>query len=320
MSLTFENLIAHNRHTSWGLVIAVTALLILLGAAIGSFVAVHHSGPDTNPIMLGMSIGAILAIIGACVSYYAGRAMITTATGARRIEKFEDPLLFNVTEEMAIAAGLPPPQIYVIGDDAPNAFATGRDPKHAIIGITTGLRAKLNRDELQAVIAHEMAHIKNFDIRLMMLIAVYAGIIVLIADILKRMSFDSMRFSGGSTRTRSRTKGSPLTILVILAALLLGIIAPIFARLLQLAISREREYLADATAVQLCRNPGALASALRKIAMDDDPSEFASDATAHLFIINPDPKRRLKNSDWNSVWSTHPPLIKRIARLNQLAA
>ena len=275
---------------------------------------------DAKTFLFGVFFGALLSTAGAAISFYFGTSIVAYISNARLVDKADDPVLFNVVEEMAIAAGIPAPKIYAIPDESPNAFASGRDPQHAIVAITTGLRKKLTRDELQAVIAHEMAHIKNYDIRLMMLIAVFAGLIVLFSDFFVRNFINGFRLRGGRrTSSGSGKSQNALTAVVAIVSLIFAILAPIIARFLQLAISREREYLADTTAVQFCRNPLALASALKKISLDPEKLEYDNRATEHMYIINPDPKLRLNKADWDSIWSTHPPLIKRISRLNDLA-
>ncbi len=330
MSLTFETLIQHNKSVSRWLVVAICLVLALIGGivSLGLFGPLIRGGDLPSRLISSIFIhgamaGVALALIGSIVSYYCGSFIVSLVNNSKPIEHCEDPELFNVVEEMAIAAGLPMPRIHIIFDESPNAFATGRDPKHAIIGITTGLRRKLSRDELQAVIAHEMAHIKNYDIRLMMLVGVYAGIIVLISDFFCRSFLHGFRLRGRTTRSGPSASDYSvhpvIGLLMVLVALLFAWMAPFLAKILQLAISREREYLADATAIKFCRNPLALASALKKIATDPDELELDNRATEHMFIINPDPKRRLQRADRDSVWSTHPPLIKRIQRLHQLA-
>ncbi len=314
--LTFENLIEHNKRVSIFLVLGMMALIAVLGASF----ALAISGGDTRHAFevgsLGAIGGAVCAAVGAIFSYYAGGWMVMGMMGAKEVQHCDDPVLVNVVEEMAIAAGIPVPKIYAIFDDAPNAFATGRDPAHSMVAITTGLRSKLTRDELQAVMAHELAHIKNYDIRLMMLVGVFAGIIVMMADFFWR------GFGRGSGRSRSSSEG-PKNIGVYLAvigvALILSLIAPLIAKLMRLAVSREREYLADATAVQFCRNPAALSSALKKISTDKSVMAVQNRALEHMFIINPNPSMRLRFSGKDSIWSTHPPVIRRISRLNALA-
>jgi heat shock protein HtpX len=217
-----------------------------------------------------------------------------------------------VVEEMAIAAGVPMPKVYVIDDSAPNAFATGRDLKHGVICITSGLRHKLTRDELQGVIAHEMAHIANFDIRLMLLMAVLVGTVVMLADFFLQM----LRFSGRG-RSRGGGKGGGLVQLVIIVvAVVLAILAPILAQIIQLAVSRQREYLADGTAVRLTRYPLGLANALRKIDRDPEVLEAANRGTAHLYIANPIKKFEARAK---SMFASHPPIKERIQRLEALA-
>jgi heat shock protein HtpX len=211
---------------------------------------------------------------------------------------------------MAIAAGLPMPKVYIIDDSAPNAFATGRDPEHASVAVTSGLLKKLNRDELQGVIAHEMSHVGNFDIRYAMLVGVLVGTTVLISDFfLRGLWFGGGRGGGG------RGGGGYAQLIMLVVAILLAILAPLFARLIQLSISRQREYLADASAVRLTRNPKGLADALQKISGDREVLEAANRATAHLYIVNPVKgfEKRAKG-----LFSTHPPIDERIQILRSM--
>jgi heat shock protein HtpX len=228
---------------------------------------------------------------------------VLAASRAREISHDDAPVLFNVVEEMAIAAGLPMPKVYIIDDSAPNAFATGRDPEHASVAVTSGLLDKLNRDELQGVIAHEMSHVGNFDIRYAMLVGILVGTTVLISDFFLR----GLWFGGGG---RGRGEGGGyIQLIMMVIAIVLAILAPLFARLLQLSISRQREYLADASAVRLTRNPKGLADALQKISGDREVLEAANRATAHLYIVNPVKgfEKRAKG-----LFSTHPPIEERI--------
>lgn len=324
MAETFETLITHNKRSSFLLVATMTLVI----AVLGGFFTTALSGAPTEDFSVfffpGAFVGLCLALAAATGAYFFGATILTTMSDSYEAFKPDDPVLFNVVEEMSLAAGLPIPRIFVIQSESPNAFATGRDPENAIIGITTGLRKKLSRDELQAVIAHEMAHIQNYDIRLMMLTAVFAGVIVLLADFFLRSFGHGFRFGGNRRSGKSMRIGSRKNaqagwiFLVILVGLLLAWLAPWIAKLLQLAVSREREYLADATAVKLCRNPNALADALHKIALDANELETNNRAMEHLYIINPSPKQRLLNAHKDSIWSTHPPAIKRIARLRAL--
>ena len=322
MALTFENLITHNKRASCALIAGQVVLITLLTAVFtASYQTYVYGAPAEDGLYWGLALGAALAIAGALVSYYAGSLILLTVSDGYRVEKADDPRLFNVVEEMAIAAGIPTPAIYAIPDESPNAMATGRDPRHAAVAITTGLRKKLNRDELQAVMAHEIGHIANYDTRLAMLVAVFAGIVVLLSDFLVRTSLDRLGIGGlrGRPGKRSGFFVSLLSVLVLaVVAAVLAWAAPIIAKLLQLAVSRQREYLADATAVKFCRNPEALAAALRKIAVDPAPLRMENRATEHLFIVNPDLSKRLDHPNRDSIWMTHPPVIKRIERIRGL--
>jgi heat shock protein HtpX len=321
MSLTFENLIAHNKRVSLVLVLGLVVFTAMVGGLFGTVYGGGSQSAIAGILPFGALVGAGVAIGGALISYAVGNRIILGLAGATPLEKSADPELFNVVEEMAIAAAVPCPAIYLIDDPSPNAFATGRDPQHAAIGITSGLRQKLTRDELQAVVAHEMAHIQNFDTRLMMLIAVFAGFVVIMADFFirtARLSARSGRRSDDSAGAFG--KAAPLAMLVLWScAIVFALIAPIIAKFLQLAVSREREYLADATGVKFCRNPLALVSALEKISSDPNPLRRTNDALQPLFISNPRAARKPRLLNLDSAWSTHPPLRKRIARLRALA-
>jgi heat shock protein HtpX len=322
MPQTFRDLIAANKRNSAILVIVfclfVTVVAMVLGLAVLAYAA-----PDTvshlnfsHALMIG-GIAAGISLLISWLAYYSGDSMILAVSGAREIEHRDDPELFNVVEEMAIAAGLPTPKVYVIHDDAPNAFATGRDPRHAAITITTGLRHKLSRDELQGVVAHEMSHIRNYDIRLMLLMAVLVGTVVMLADLFWQAMFLTR---GGSRSSKDRDKGGGgggiVVMVLIVLAVILALIAPLLAQIIQLAVSRQREYLADASGVELTRNPLGLAHALRKI--DHDPGELrtANRGTAHLYIANPIKKFQARAE---SAFASHPPIKDRIRRLEALA-
>jgi heat shock protein HtpX len=287
--------IAANRRNSIILVFGVMAFLITLGYFIGEY---YGSG------YFGIGLAVVVGSISALVSYFGGRGVILGISRAGKIEKKDYPQLFNVIEELSIASGLPVPDIYVIQDSAPNAFATGRDPGHAAVAITTGLLDKLDRDELQGVMAHELSHVQNRDILFSMMVGVMVGSIALLSDFFLRSVF----WGGG--RKKSRSKGSNVPIMII--ALILAILAPIFARIMQMAVSRQREYLADASAAQMTRYPNGLASALKKIAEDPEVLEVANRATQHLYIVNPIKpfEKRAK-----ALFSTHPPIEERISRL-----
>jgi len=292
--------ISQNKRNSWLLVIVVTILLVALGYTIGEY---WGKGYGYGGIVFAL----VIALISGLVSYYGGAGMILAMSRAKRIEKKDHSQLFNVIDELAISAGVPMPAIYIIDDTAPNAFATGRDPEHASVAITTGLLSKLTRDELQGVMAHELSHVQNRDILFSMMVGIMVGSIVLISDFFVRSVI-----WGGRGRKKGGDKGSGPLILI---GLLLAILAPIFAKMLQLAVSRQREYLADASAALITRYPEGLASALEKISGDKDVLEVANRATQHLYIVNPIKpfEKRAK-----SLFSTHPPIEDRVARLRAM--
>ncbi len=285
-----------------GFIVFVAVVVAVMGSAL--------VGGDPQ-VAMGLGVLALaVASVLALSSYYSGDGMILRMSGARRIEHADDPALYNVVEEMAIAAGVPTPPVYLIEDTALNAFATGRDPEHASVAITRGLREHLSRDELQAVMAHEISHVRNFDIRLAMLLATLVGLVVLITDFFLRGVF-----WGGVGRRRGNGGGNAGGALIMLVAIGLAVVAPFFAKIIQLAASREREYLADAGAVALTRNPEAMISALRRLSADKEVLEVANRATAHLYIVQPIKKweERAKG-----LFATHPPVEDRIRRLQQL--
>ena len=277
------------------------AFFIALIVGLGYLFAKTTGYPEILPMAV---IFAILSSIG---SYYYSDRIVLAMSRARPATREEHAHLVNSVEGLALAAGIPAPRIYVIDDSAPNAFATGRDPNHAVICVTTGLMEKLNRVELEGVIGHEMAHIKDYDIRLVTLVAVLAGTVVLISDWLLR----SMWW-GRDVSRRRRAEGGAIVLLVALVA---AVLAPFAATLIQLAISRSREYLADVQGTMLTRFPDGLADALQKIAADTEPLEVANKATAHMYIVNPlkDIGGRL-----NALFSTHPPIEERIRRLRAM--
>jgi len=225
------------------------------------------------------------------------------------IKKEDNPYVYRLVENLSITAGLPMPKIYLINDNAPNAFATGRDPQHASIAITTGIISLLENEELEGVIAHELSHIKNYDIRLMMVVIICVGIVSLLANWFLRFSFF------GHNR-RSSKGGNGIGLALTLIGVALMILSPLVAKLIQLAVSRKREFLADASAVLLTRYPAGLAKALEKISAGAQPLQRANSATAHLFIANP--FGNAKHS-WRNLFSTHPPINERIATLRSIA-
>jgi heat shock protein HtpX len=300
---TFRDRISANKRSSLLLIAVFLAFVTAFGYVIG-----YAWIGDPAGALFGLVLAFAVGTVSGVATYYGGDRMVLAASHAQEITHDDAPVLFNVVEEMAIAAGLPMPKVYVIDDTAPNAFATGRDPEHASIAVTSGLLEKLNRDELQGVIAHEMSHVGNFDIRYAMLVGILVGTTVLISDFFLR----GLWFGGGRRREGG---GGQAQLIMMIIAIVLAILAPLFARLLQLSISRQREYLADATAVKLTRNPKGLADALQKISDDREVLEVANRATAHLYIVNPIKKfeKRAKG-----LFSTHPPIEERIQILRSL--
>lgn len=293
--------IRRNKRNSILLIIAVILLLTLVGYGFGFYYG--------DPVM-GLAMATGFALLYTGISYLGGDGIVRMSLGARAISREDHPQLFNVVEEMSIASGLPVPKVYLIESAASNAFATGRSPRKASIAVTTGLLENVNREELQAVVGHEMGHIRNFDTRFAILMAVMVGAIALLCDAFWR----GMRHS-----RRSSSKGGGQAQLVFLVvALVLAILAPIAAKVIQLAMSRRRELLADNTAAELTRNPEALAKALEKIAADPDPLDIANRGTQHLFIINP--LRAAKATSEKTGWfDTHPPIPLRVRLLREMA-
>lgn len=251
--------------------------------------------------VLSIPIALVFSILPAIISYYNCDKMVLGLNGARPATREQDLQLSVILENLCIASGLPKPKLYVIQDGSPNAFATGRNPENAVICVTTGLLEKLNKYELEGVIAHELSHIKNYDILLSTVVSVFVGFVVILSDWFTRFAFRGSRDDDN--------KGNALIAII---AIVFLILSPIFATLMQLAISRKREYLADASAVEITRNPDGLISALQKISMDPDVLETANKSTAHMYISNP---LKEKKSD---LWSTHPATEKRIEALKNI--
>ncbi len=306
---TFYQQIAHNRRESLLLILVVALLFAALGFSIGYATTGTSSGA-----IAALVIAMILAGLLSAGSYFAGDSLVLASSSAKEITEQQAPQLFDVVRELSIAADIPMPRVFIVDDASPNAFATGRDPQHASVAITTGLLQKLDREELQGVIGHEMSHVRNLDIRFMLLVGVLVGGIALLADFFLRFSFFTGLSGGGRRRDNDSSGG--LQAIFFVVAIVLSIIAPIAAALVQLAVSRQREYLADASSVELTRNPYGLERALAKIAADTEPLKEANRATQHLYIVNP-----LKKLDdhSSSLFSTHPPILDRINRLRQLS-
>lgn len=257
-----------------------------------------------SPGMVGVLI--ILAATYALISYYASAKVALALSGAKPVTKQQAPELFKVVENLAITSGLPTPSVYIIDDAAPNAFATGRDPQHAAVAVTSGLLAMMNKTELEGVLAHELSHVGNYDIRVMAIVIMLVSIVSIISHIFLRMTF----FSGDDDNNDSNG-------IFMVIGLALALISPIIASLVQLAVSRKREYLADASGALLTRYPEGLESALAKISADQHQLKRASTATAHLFIVNP-LKGKGAGAWIANLFSTHPPIDDRIAKLKQM--
>lgn len=299
--MSFYDEIAANRRRTVLLVFFFLVFIIFIGFILGAYWGNAYGG-----LILAVIAGGIYFLI----SYYSGDSMILTMTGAKEAKKPEHTQLINIVEGLALAAGLSKmPKVYVIEDTALNAFATGRSPENSSIVVTTGLLKKLNKLEMEGVVAHEMSHIKNYDIRVMMLASVMVGLSVLLSDFLLR----SFLWGRGDRDSDS----GQMTIIFIVVGLVLAILAPLIGELMKLAISRKREFLADASGAMLTRYPKGLADALRKIKNDPDPLvDKANKATAHLFISSP--FRKDKKSWMNSLFSTHPDIDERIKKLDEM--
>ncbi len=262
----------------------------------------------------------IIGSIQALFSYYGGASLVLMSAHARQLmpDSPKHQMVLDVVREMALAARMPVPRAYVIADPAPNAFATGRDPAHSVICVTQGLIDEMDREELQGVIGHEMAHIRDYDIRTMMMIAVLVGGVAMLADFVVRWSFYG-GFGGRSGRSQSGEGGGEAGAIIVILVFVLAILAPLFSQLIAMAVSREREYLADASSVEFTRNPRALLRALEHIAQTESPLSHASRGIAHLFIVNPlEGACESGEGFFDNLLSTHPPLPRRIARLRGL--
>lgn len=294
------DLIAANKRKT---VIFIIITSIFLGALGYVVVNVFNWG------LVGYIGFAIFIIVYNIVLYYNSAKIALSATGSVPADPEEFKMLHNVVDEVCIAAGVPKPKVYITPSPAPNAFATGRNPKNASIAVTTGLLEVMNRQELQGVIAHEISHVRNYDMLLMTVVAAIGGLIILLRDFFLR----SMLF-GGRRRSRGRS-GGQIGLILIVIGLVLAIIAPIFVALIRAAISRQREYLADASGAYITRYPQGLAQALAKLRDHHQPLKRASQSNAHLFIASPFGKDRMNVASW---FATHPPIDQRIERLNKL--
>jgi len=299
--MTISSAIQANVTKTYVIMAVFVALVVLVSYVMGQVLGYGNGF---------MWFAVLFAVISSFASYYWGDSVILAMSGARPADRRRDFDFFTVAENLAIASGLPKPRLYVIDDTAMNAFATGRDPAHAVIVATTGILSGLERRELEGVIAHELSHIKNFDTRLMAVVAVLVGTVVYLADMFMR----SLWWSGGR---RSRDRDDNLGGILMIVGIVLAILSPILASLIQLAASRNREYLADATGAKLTRYPEGLARALEKLGKDKEVLEAATNATAHLYITNPF-KGKEFGAWFSGLFNTHPPLADRIRRLRAM--
>ncbi len=298
--MNIYNRIEENKRQTIYIMLAFTAVISAFAYFFG-----QYFGEGSGAVFLGL--GLILSGVSGFISYYFSDRIVLSISGAKEVKESENPYIHKLVENLCIGSGLPKPKIYIINDTAMNAFATGRDPQHGVICFTSGIIERLGKLELEGVIAHELMHIGNYDIRLMSVVSVLVGSIVLLSDWFTRGIFY------GSNKRNNRSEGSGLLMLVGFVFIL---ISPIIATLIKLALSRSREYLADASAVLLTRYPKGLADALRKISSDREILEAANGATAHLYITNP-----LKGEQATfmaRLFSTHPPVAERIRRLEAM--
>lgn len=291
--------ISANKRKTWLLISIFTVIILLLGWTFGTW-----AGDQQMGIVAAVIISTIMTLLG----YYKGDSVALAVSGAKEINKQDAPELYRLVENLSIASGLPTPKVYIMQDSSLNAFATGRNPAHASVAVTTGLLQTLEKQELEGVLAHELSHIKNYDIRVMTLVVVLVGVIILLSDWMMRSMFY------GSRDRDNKSAG-----ILLLIGLVLAILSPLFAELIKLAVSRSREYLADASGALLTRYPEGLARALEKIAQRDQPMDRANHAIAHLFLANPfDPHvTKKKFEQW---FSTHPPIEERIKKLRGYAS
>lgn len=298
--MTHYDLIASNKRKSWLIIV-----LFITFIALATYVMSVGFGYGLDFVGIALIFSGIMSF----ASYWWSDSIILSISGARPATRKEFFNFFTVAENLAASQRMPMPKLYVIEDTAMNAFATGRDPEHAAVVATTGLLARLTRSETEGVIAHELSHIKNYDIRLMSIVTILVGFIALIADWMLRMSFG---------RRDDREGGGQFQMIMMAVGLVLALLSPFVAQLIQLAISRKREYLADASGVGMTKNPEGLASALEKIAGDREPLEAANKATAHLYIANPLKNRHDAIGWFAGLFQTHPPAAERIKILRNL--
>jgi heat shock protein HtpX len=296
--------ISSNKRRTWIIMVLFTLFISVAAWIMGQAL-------DFGPGFVGLAI--IFSGITSFISYWYSDQIILTLSNARPATREEFFDFYTVTQNLSLASRNPMPKLYVIEDTAMNAFATGRDPQHAVVCATTGILQRLNRTELEGVIAHEMSHINNYDIRLMSIVTILVGSITLLSDWFLRASY-----WGGGRRKRDSNENDQMRNIIALVGIILAILSPIIAKLIQLALSRRREYFADTSAVMLTRQPSGLINALKKLDSDREPLEAANKATAHLYITNPLKNHRDSIGWFSSLFSTHPPIDSRIQNLEKL--
>jgi heat shock protein HtpX len=306
---TFYSEESANRRNSFLLAFVVILFLAAFGFVIGFSIG-YGSGDEVAFGLIALVIAVAIGTLQGLFAYYGGDKLVLASSHAREISAQQAPALYNVVNEMSIAAGVPMPKVYIIDDPSPNAFATGRDPKHSSIAVTTGLLQKMNREELQGVLGHEMSHVRNYDIRFTLIVGVMIGSMALLAGFFLRYTF----FFGGGRRGNRDSGGGGIMVLLLLLGLIMSVVSYVFGALVQMAVSRQREYLADASSVELTRNPHGLESALAKLAADNESLHSVNGATQHLYIVNP----LKKLGGGSALFSTHPPIVDRINRLRKL--
>ena len=306
--------IDQNKRSTWVIMGGFVVFLALFFAAIGAVIGFSSYGTFGEQLTISLITGGIAAAVGlviAVILYRSSTSIVLGISGGRQVDKEEEPVFYRIVENLSIGSGLPMPKVWVIEDSAPNAFATGRNPREAHVAATRGLLDKLEKRELEAVMAHEVSHVGNYDTRLMTMVAVVVGLVALLSDMMLRFT----RFGIGM-RTSNRDKGGgAIAIIIIVVAFIFIALSPIIASIMRLALSRQREYLADASGALLSRNPDALADALLKISADPEPLEVANKATAHLYITNP---LKGHESFLNNLFATHPPVEERVRLLRAM--
>jgi heat shock protein HtpX len=308
----FEDQIRGNINRTWVLIITFIVFFTVLIYLVGWFFSYYYDNPDLATYFL---IGALaFTLLSSWGSYYYSDRIVISSVGARPADPVQHKRLYDMVEGLKLASGMPTmPKLYVMDEPSPNAFATGRNPSHSAIVVTSGLLDMLQKDELEGVLAHEMGHILNYDILLATLISVLVGTVILISHFFWRW----MWFFGGGRRRGGGGGGGAFMLVMLAIAIIFLILAPIAAQLIQLAVSRKREYLADATSARLTRYPEGLAKALQKISSASAPVARASKATAHMFIE--DPLKKPKRRSWlSNLFSTHPPIDERVSRLHAM--